>query len=79
MGIAPQLGGQPWGKASVALAQLDPGLIRQAHQQGPGALVKLGVSPMGNVLFHDSVIDRDPFEALVTDRARGPARLNGLG
>ena len=79
MGIPSDLGGQPRGKAGVALAQIDPGFFRQARQQGAGALVKPRIRGMSDGLFHHGRIDGHPFQALVADRARSSACLYRLG
>jgi hypothetical protein len=60
VGIAPDLGGQPRGKAGIALAQINLGLFRQAHQQHACLLVKPRIRWMSDGLLHHDCIERDP-------------------
>lgn len=79
MGIAPHLGGQPRRKPGVALAQINPCLSGQAHQQGAGTLVEPGIRRMSDGLFHHSCVDSHPLQALVGNGARCPTCLDRLG
>ena len=76
MGVTTDLDRQSRGKTGIALAQIDPGPLRQTNQQGAGPLVEPGIRRMGDVLFHDRRIDHHPFQDLV---ANLPALLDASG
>lgn len=50
--------------------------LRQSDKLRPTR--KLGIHWISNILFHHSSIERDPFQALTTDGARGSACIDGL-
>jgi hypothetical protein len=79
VGVAADLGRQTRRQARVALAQLHPSLRGECHKLLPRLLVEPGVGGVSDVLFHDRGVDRHPLQALVRDRSRGAAGLDGLG
>lgn len=79
LGIAADLRRQAPGEASVGLTQLHSDLLCQGHQLHPRPLVKPGIGRAGDILFHDSCVDRHALQTgLIDGPAFAPGR-DGLG